>query len=666
MDLSKLSTEDLIALKNGDITKVSTEGLTALKSMQKSQQNFDPTQNMSGFKKFAAGGGKAIYDIGRGIGQMTGILSQEDIDRAKELDAPLMRTGAGMAGNVAGNIAMALPTAAIPGANTVTGSSLIGAGLSALQPTESGESRLSNAGVGAIAGGALPAVIGAGKVAKSAFYDPIAGQEKIIGSTLTRLAGDNPKALAQALKKGSSGATSGVKLPAGAISENEGLAAIEDAIRTQFPSGSLAKGAQQNRNALAEALRSVAKTPEEMQLAEQARESAANLLYGKAFESDLMRQSIAKQAKDESVGLYNAGGVPAINSNLSTKNLQNLMKRPTFKDAFNYSKEIMQDKGIPINQEKSIKIAGKAPIPINEKINVTKIDAAGMPRTKIIERKNYIPGSAGSIIKSGENGPNTLQELHYIKLALDKMKNPNAITSAERVQNAAINDISSSLDNELQNISPLYQSARKTYEQMSQPINEMQVGKYLTEKLVPPTAGDNPAALNYSTFARAMQNPDVVAQRATGFAGSKLANALSPEAQKTVSGVSQDVNKIAEYLKRGSGTGSATARRLAQGDILAQNFAQNAPITAKVLEVVGKLPPVSLAGKGISTVGGIVTDRVKGQILDKMDDMLANNPQQVAKLIEQELSRVSPTQRQQIINALPRSIAIGFAANGSQ
>lgn len=46
--------------------------------------------------------------------------------------------------------------------------------------------------------------------------------------------------------------------------------------------------------------------------------------------------------------------------------------------------------------------------------------------------------------------------------------------------------------------------------------------------------------------------------------------------------------------------------------------------------------------------------------------MLANNPQKVAKLIEQELSRVSPTQRQQIINALPRSIAIGFAANGGQ
>lgn len=63
MDLSKLSTEDLMALKNGDITKVSTEGLNTLKSMQQPQQNFDPTQNMSGFKKFAAGGGKAIYDL---------------------------------------------------------------------------------------------------------------------------------------------------------------------------------------------------------------------------------------------------------------------------------------------------------------------------------------------------------------------------------------------------------------------------------------------------------------------------------------------------------------------------------------------------------------------------------------------------------------------------
>ena len=38
MDLSKLSTEDLLALKAGDMTKVSTEGLKALRTSQVAQQ----------------------------------------------------------------------------------------------------------------------------------------------------------------------------------------------------------------------------------------------------------------------------------------------------------------------------------------------------------------------------------------------------------------------------------------------------------------------------------------------------------------------------------------------------------------------------------------------------------------------------------------------------
>lgn len=39
MDLSKLSTEDLLALKSGDLSKVSTEGLMALRGEQKTQNN---------------------------------------------------------------------------------------------------------------------------------------------------------------------------------------------------------------------------------------------------------------------------------------------------------------------------------------------------------------------------------------------------------------------------------------------------------------------------------------------------------------------------------------------------------------------------------------------------------------------------------------------------
>jgi hypothetical protein len=84
---------------------------------------------------------------------MLGLASQNEVDDTKKRDAQLMDTGAGMAGNIGAN----LLTALIPGGNTVKGAALIGGGLSALQPTATGESRLQNAatGAGLGAGGAV-------------------------------------------------------------------------------------------------------------------------------------------------------------------------------------------------------------------------------------------------------------------------------------------------------------------------------------------------------------------------------------------------------------------------------------------------------------------------------------------------------------------------------
>ncbi len=78
--------------------------------------NVDPTEGMSTYDKVMAGAGKAFADVGRGIGQLTGLTSQQDIDEAKRLDAPLMDTGAGLTGNVAGNLATMIGPGAALGA----------------------------------------------------------------------------------------------------------------------------------------------------------------------------------------------------------------------------------------------------------------------------------------------------------------------------------------------------------------------------------------------------------------------------------------------------------------------------------------------------------------------------------------------------------------------
>ena len=101
-----------------------------------------------------AGAGKAFVDIGRGAGQMLGMVSNDDVAESRQLDAPLMATTAGKVGNIAGNVAATVPALAIPGANTVAGAGVIGAGLGALQPAESGSERLANAAVSGAVGAA--------------------------------------------------------------------------------------------------------------------------------------------------------------------------------------------------------------------------------------------------------------------------------------------------------------------------------------------------------------------------------------------------------------------------------------------------------------------------------------------------------------------------------
>lgn len=107
----------------------------------------------SPLKNAAAGFGKAFVDTGRGVGQLLGMVSNEDIKESRRLDKPLMESGAGLAGNIAGNLAMIAPTAAIPGVNTVKGATALGSILGATAPAESTGERVLNTGVGGVLSG---------------------------------------------------------------------------------------------------------------------------------------------------------------------------------------------------------------------------------------------------------------------------------------------------------------------------------------------------------------------------------------------------------------------------------------------------------------------------------------------------------------------------------
>lgn len=150
----------------------------------------DPMQGTNMGERFMMGFGKAARDTGTGLGQIArgmlpggmadnmGLPTRADFDRTEEEDKPLMDTGAGMLGNVLGNIAMI----ALPGGSAAkygskipkvgqaisslgkaitapTGplrSAIGGAILGVTRPVGEDDSRLENAGFGGLLGAMLP------------------------------------------------------------------------------------------------------------------------------------------------------------------------------------------------------------------------------------------------------------------------------------------------------------------------------------------------------------------------------------------------------------------------------------------------------------------------------------------------------------------------------
>lgn len=244
----------------------------------------DPTEGTGTGQRILEGIGKGFVDIGRGFGQRVGLISQEEIDEAAKLDAPLMKTGAGVAGNVIGNVAMAAPLSVVPGANTVAGAGAIGAALGALQPTKTGESVGKNIVSGGLFSAAVPLAVAGGKAAK-AIIDPFteSGQQRIASETIKRFATDPQKA-AQALRNPEQ-FVPGVKPTAAEASLDPGIAVLQRSAASADPqmAGAFSTREAENAAARINAIRGVAGDADKLAFHQAARDATAKELYERAF-----------------------------------------------------------------------------------------------------------------------------------------------------------------------------------------------------------------------------------------------------------------------------------------------------------------------------------------------------------------------------------------------
>lgn len=526
-----------------------------------------------------AGAGSAVVNAWEGLKGLVGKSDPNQVAAQKVIaeEAPI--------GNIAGNVAMLAPTAFIPGANTVAGAGTIGAVQGALLTPGDLKERAKSAAWGGVGGGGgilAGRALAAGGRAASAAVAPMtrSGQDEIIGKLMRRVSGENADDVMQRLRD-ARGLVPGEMPTAAEVAESGGIAALQRAMSSADPE-SYAHRFMANGDAREAALRSVAGSPSARQAAIDSRDAAAKLLYGKAYADDAARMSAedaankvasaARKARQESIAWNNLdpGAVPSPSGAFPTLELNELAKRPAFVDAVNDAKI-------------SLANSGKSNVPIN-----------------------------------------SLEGLHRVKLSIDDALNGSAPNSAlSRYSRSDLVSMKSKLLDEMKKVSSTYDEARQTFSDMSKPINQMDVGQYLLDKL-------EPASKQYgkltgeraNAFFQALKDADATTKRALGTrAAGGIADVLTPEQLATVTNVAKSLGRVGNATDLGRGVGSNTFQNLAMDNLAAQG---GVPSAVSILAnfVPGMHGLGNVISGAASKVGGLMYKSADQNMRARLADLL--------------------------------------------
>lgn len=570
---------DLLAESGVDLL---AERAARLKAQEESdRKEYDPAAGQGGVNNFLTGVGKAAYDAARGLGQVVGLTSREDVAAARKADEALMNTGAGMAGDITGNIALMLAPGGVlklaggaaraagaaeaAGALSKAGGALlapksipaalaVGGGMGAVQPSTSTEETLLNTGIGAVASAAVPALVKAGKVVKSTvepFYDK--GQRQILGRAYNRAAGTEADALAARTALETAGELVPGSAPtAGQASGNAGIAALERTATAIEPAATTAHAermAAQNAARVA-SLEEVAGEPGKKALFEADRATVAKQLYDTAYEKGI------NITRNPETGHFLSKAEIAARKGEVTK----LLSRPAIQDAVKEARVLAANEGVRMT------------------------DLAG-----------------------------SVKGLDYVQRALsDKIE--KATGNEKRIFVALRDRLLTTIDA----LSPDYKAARTMYADMSKPINEMQVGERIADQALDKMTGQ----IQPRKFAASLK--DQTAATATGFRGATLENTVSPENIARLNAIKADLQRALFAQNAGRGPGSDTVQKLAYS-----NFID----AAGVPTFIRNAAPAQITGN----IASRAADALYGRANKELAARLAKSglePQEVAQMMK--------------------------------
>jgi hypothetical protein len=615
MDLTQLSTPDLLALQSGDLTKVSTAGLQALHAQ--SQDPLTKPEDPGLLQSALIGAGRTTDRIVKGVKQAyyaaTSPWAPENAAKLDELQqsatadnkayAPLQQMHPFATG-----VGEAVPSMVVPmgGSATLMGNAarmaFAGALPGALEYGSLGE-RGSRAAWGAAAGAAVPLTVSAVKTTK-ALLEPTyeAGQRTILSRLLNRAAGDEASDVAARLS-GSTELVPGSLPTAAQVAENGGISALERSASAVNPQAYTARAMQQ-ANARAAALGSIAQTPEAL-------------------------ADAIKSRKDITKPLYDAALSQTVESSQDLKSVLQRLPGSIWNKASNLAQ---------LDTGTALSVAKDAPAGIK-----VVTDASGVPMLQDV---------------AGQAGSYSAKALHYLKLALDDTISTGPQVGIGSVEQGLTNNVRSNLLGQLDQNVPGYQAARNTYSAMSEPINQMQVGQAFYNKMVPPLrdlgARTGETSAKYAGF---MRDSSGLVQDATGMGGKTLEDVMSPQQMSTLTAVGQDLARKANAENLGRGVGSDTVQKLAMSNVINQAG-------------FGKLGESALNIPAIHSIVQMVYPSANDEMAKKLAQVLLN-PKAAADLMQRTSPKLladNPRLRNAFAQLLMRpGLAIApVAANAAQ
>lgn len=634
----------------------------------------DPTHGMSFAEKLGAGLGSSLAQTGRGIGQLLGLTSQEEVDEAAMLEAPLLDTGAGLVGNIAGHVGqIVVPAGAafrygskVPGAvragqvllnprsvtaaqglrGTAAGigtAAAIGGGQAALQPVTSDESRAGNIASGAAfgAGGqAVGEVIGA--AARPIIRALARGQQaEATAGDILRSSASRPGTI-QAIQSG--------RLPAGSVpgsvpttaeaARDPGLAGLERALRTKPETAPMFADRDAARNAARVQL--IERTfegasPEDAARLRAAVQTAQGPVIGEVKKATGAETGRVISWIDRAANTPRFRNAPKAQESLAT--VRGLLATP-IDDAGRLAAARrvamdavaaggrMSSKDFDAVREAARLVRGaSARGESSDEVlkQVLKIKPTSMAA------KGHVMNMARAL-RTAEKGKPDVASLYNARKYITQTLMPRA----EPEQMFALRGAVAKLDETITEVAPAYKQYLSDYAQGMRRADQAAVGaRFLSAGLPRPSDAVTPYALGARNV-RVAENMDQLVQSATGFPRATAARTLTAEQRKAVADVARDLDSYA-WLQQQS--------RASQNSITPEATAGQNRLSRMAVGVAANAIPggglgVAAADTILSEVGKRQGARVQAIVAEALQD-----PARAAQI----LATLPPDVRQQVI-----------------